>query len=44
MLVEALVSGDPDRAEEVAREGILDAQRSCVEELLTLPSTRSATL
>lgn len=43
-LVEAIASGDGERAEQVAKEGILEAQRTCVESLLTLPSLRSATL
>lgn len=43
-LVDALESGDADRAEEVARQGIIEAQRNCVDRLLNLPSVRSAEL
>lgn len=43
-LVEALAAGDADRAERVAREGVLEAKRNCVDALLTLPSMRSAQL
>lgn len=43
-LVDAIEAGDPDRAEEVAKQGILEAQRNCVDRLLSLPSVRSAEL
>jgi DNA-binding GntR family transcriptional regulator len=43
-LVDAIESGDPDRAEEVAKQGIVEAQRNCVDRLLNLPTVRSAEL
>lgn len=43
-LVEALASDDADRAEQVARDGVVEAKRNSVDALLTLPSMRSAEL
>lgn len=43
-LVEALASGDPDRAEQVARDGILQAQRNSLDSLLSLASLQQAEL
>lgn len=43
-LVDAIEAGDPDLAEQLAKDGILEAQRSCIDVLLTLPSMRSVQL
>lgn len=43
-LVDALEAGDPDMAERVSRESILEAQRNCLDTLLTLPDLQSAQL
>lgn len=43
-LLEALGVGDPDQAEQVSRESILEAQRNCLDALLTLPDLQAAEL
>lgn len=43
-LVEALEAGDPDLAERVSREGLEEAQRNCLDALLTLPDLQAARL
>lgn len=43
-LVEALEAGDPDVAERVSRESIMEAQRNCLDALLTLPDLQMTEL